>query len=94
LTAHARKALTISAGVVLLAVGAALLVLPGPGVPLIIAGLTLLGAHFAWARKLRERASNAGHRVVRRLREFFFRSSPESSDRATPGRPDAPAGGA
>jgi Putative transmembrane protein (PGPGW) len=92
LTAHARKALTISAGVVLLVVGTALLVLPGPGIPLIIAGLTLLGAHFAWARHLRERASDAGHGLVRRLRAFFSRSSPEPSPRATPGRPDAPGG--
>jgi len=60
LTAQARKALTISIGIVLVAVGMALLVLPGPGLPLIVVGLTLLSAHFVWARKLRVRLVDLG----------------------------------
>ena len=60
LTTHARKALTISIGIVLLVVGVALLILPGPGLPLIIVGLTLLSAHFVWARKLRVRLVDLG----------------------------------
>jgi hypothetical protein len=60
LTAHARKALTISIGIVLLVVGLALLILPGPGLPLIIVGLTLLSTHFAWARRLRARVADLG----------------------------------
>jgi Putative transmembrane protein (PGPGW) len=55
LTAQARKAVTISIGIVLLVVGVALLILPGPGLPLIIVGLTLLSAHFVWAQRLRAR---------------------------------------
>jgi len=92
LTAHARKVLTISVGTVLLVVGIALLVLPGPGIPLIVIGLTLLGAHFAWARNLRERLVKAGKSLARRLRELTSRSNPEPSGRATPGRRDASAG--
>ena len=92
LTAHARKVLTISAGTVLLVVGIALLVLPGPGIPLIVVGLTLLGAHFAWARNLKKRVVKAGKSSVRRLRELLSRSNPEPSGRATPGRPDPFAG--
>lgn len=41
-------------GTVLLVVGIALLVLPGPGIPLIIAGLALLGTQFPWARRALE----------------------------------------
>jgi drug/metabolite transporter (DMT)-like permease len=84
LTAHARKALTISIGIVLLVVGVALLILPGPGIPLILVGLTLLGAHFAWARKLRTRAVDLGKQGlgrVKRLRSSLFRP------RATANRP-------
>ena len=92
LTAHARKALTISAGTVLLVVGIPLLVLPGPGIPLIVVGLTLLGVHFAWARNLRKRVVDAGQLSARRLREILSRSNPEPSGRATPGRRDVPAG--
>jgi len=44
-------------------VGIALLVLPGPGIPLIVAGLALLGTQFPWARRalewLRARARSA-----------------------------------
>lgn len=53
----------IVAGSVLLAVGIALLVLPGPGIPLVVAGLALLGTQFPWARRalewLRARAKRA-----------------------------------
>ncbi|MFL5438682.1 MAG: PGPGW domain-containing protein [Myxococcales bacterium] len=92
LTAHARKVLTVSAGTVLLVVGIALLVLPGPGIPLIIVGLTLLGAHFAWARNLRERVVKVGKSSVRRLRALLSRSNREPSGGAAPGRRDASAG--
>lgn len=90
LTSHARKVLTISAGSVLLVVGIALLVLPGPGIPLIIVGLGLLGAHFAWARKLRERAMAYARQAGHRVRDAL---SPERREpaRPGPGRPDAKA---
>lgn len=39
-------------GLVLLAVGAALMVLPGPGILVIFAGLAVLAVEYAWARKL------------------------------------------
>lgn len=40
-------------GGTLVAIGAGLLVLPGPGIPLLLAGLLVLGTEFAWARRLR-----------------------------------------
>jgi len=63
LYAGARRIAVIVAGSVLLVVGIALLVLPGPGIPLIVAGLALLGTQFPRARRalewLRARARSA-----------------------------------
>jgi uncharacterized protein (TIGR02611 family) len=57
-------------GLALLAVGVVLLVLPGPGLLVIAAGLALLATEFAWARRLlvrvRERARQLGDQVRRR----------------------------
>jgi uncharacterized protein (TIGR02611 family) len=51
LYASARRIGILVGGWILLLVGVALLVLPGPGIPLIIAGLALLGTQFEWARR-------------------------------------------
>jgi len=48
-----RRAAIVTSGFALLLAGAALLVLPGPGIPLVAAGLALLSLEFAWARRLR-----------------------------------------
>jgi hypothetical protein len=53
--ARMRRVGTLAAGWTLLLAGTVLLVLPGPGIPLMLAGLALLGRELAWARKLRER---------------------------------------
>lgn len=46
-----RKALILVFGITLLVIGAALLVLPGPGILTLIIGLMVLATEFAWARK-------------------------------------------
>ena len=51
LYASARRIGILVGGSVLLVTGIAFLVLPGPGVPLIIGGLALLGTQFEWARR-------------------------------------------
>ena len=47
-------------------VGIALLVLPGPGIPIIAAGLAILATEFVWARhalhKAKQVAAQAGER--------------------------------
>lgn len=45
------------AGAALLLIGAAMLVLPGPGLLVIVAGLSLLAVDHRWARRLRARAA-------------------------------------
>jgi hypothetical protein len=57
------------AGAVLLLGGAAMLVLPGPGFLVIVAGLSLLAVDYLWARRLRalgaERLAATGRRIRR-----------------------------
>jgi uncharacterized protein (TIGR02611 family) len=43
-------------GIALLAAGVAMLVLPGPGIVVIIAGLAVLATEFVWAEKMLDRA--------------------------------------
>ena len=50
-----KRWLTVGAGFLLLAVGGALLVLPGPGIPFVLGGLALLGRELPWAKRLRDR---------------------------------------
>ena len=61
--------MTIVGGAVLLA-GLVMLVLPGPGVLTVVAGLAILGTEYAWARKAldeaKRRAKLAAARVRRR----------------------------
>jgi hypothetical protein len=75
-TSSARKALAVAAGSVLLAVGLALLVLPGPGIPLILLGLGILSAHYSWARRLRVRLVEEGKRAAARFREWRAQRAP------------------
>jgi hypothetical protein len=51
------RTLRVAAGWSLLVVGALLVVLPGPGIPLLVLGLALLSRDVPWARRLRERVA-------------------------------------
>jgi uncharacterized protein (TIGR02611 family) len=59
-------------GVVLVAGGLAMLVLPGPGILVVIAGLAVLATEFAWAEhlldKAKEQASKAKEGIGSRIR--------------------------
>lgn len=59
-----RFAVTI-AGVALLVFGAALMVLPGPGILGIVAGLAVLATEYAWAQRLLLRARTKAEEVQR-----------------------------
>lgn len=64
-----RIAVTV-AGFAVLAAGVAMLVLPGPGIVLIIVGLGILSSEYVWAQRLlriaREKAEQAKDTVLRR----------------------------
>jgi hypothetical protein len=55
-------------GWVLLAGGAALMVLPGPGIPLVLAGLVLVGRRRPWARRWHEAARARAAEAIGRVR--------------------------
>ena len=57
------RALVALAGFVILLAGLALLVLPGPGIPLIAVGLGLLALEFRWAEAALARALRHAERV-------------------------------
>ena len=67
-----RVGVTIAGFAVLLA-GAAMLVLPGPGIVVILAGLAILGTEYVWAQRLlriaKEKANQAKDAVFRKKEE-------------------------
>jgi uncharacterized protein (TIGR02611 family) len=60
---NVKRAIKIVFGFTLLAIGLALLVLPGPGWAVIFAGLAVLAAEFVWARRLLDRLKDGAGRV-------------------------------
>ena len=59
-----RMAFALTVGGTLIAVGVALLVLPGPGLLVIALGLALLATEFAWARHVLARSRHHATRVA------------------------------
>lgn len=84
---HFKRLLIMIAGGTVLALGVAMIVLPGPAIIIIPAGLAILALEFAWARRwLRSIRAimprpNPNHSTVRRITwqsirrsiEFLFR---------------------
>jgi tellurite resistance protein TerC len=64
----ARDVLVQAGGWLVLGVGAALLVLPGPGIPLVVAGLGILGRRHRWARSAAHRLRLRAARWMERIR--------------------------
>jgi uncharacterized protein (TIGR02611 family) len=82
LTRAVRRGGVFLVGMTLLVAGAAMLVLPGPGIAVILLGLVVLSAEFQWAQRalawLRERVSNLKDQAQARL---------PGADRRPPGGP-------
>jgi uncharacterized protein (TIGR02611 family) len=76
---HAWRMVVLVVGLVLVGAGLIMLVTPGPGIALILAGLALLSTEFDWAKRLlnwfRHRFAAARHEVRRRARR---RSRPDT----------------
>jgi uncharacterized protein (TIGR02611 family) len=64
----ARKVVVAVIGATVLALGVALIVLPGPAVVVIPLGLAILGTEFLWARRLLQRLRDSANRALRRPR--------------------------
>ena len=64
----ARRVAVLIGGSVLLLAGIVLLVLPGPGVPLIFVGLAVLGTQLPWARRAHRKMHELFRRALAALR--------------------------
>jgi len=73
---QAKRLVRVVVGFTLLIVGVALLVLPGPGWVTIFLGLALLGAEFAWARRLLDRLKATASHVKRTAQGAVQRRAP------------------
>jgi uncharacterized protein (TIGR02611 family) len=73
---YGKRIVVVLAGSAVLIAGVAMLVLPGPGLLVIIAGLAILSSEFEWADRLRlrirERAEAAAKRTGVSLRAVVF----------------------
>jgi uncharacterized protein (TIGR02611 family) len=85
-----RRGAVFLTGTTLLIAGAAMLVLPGPGIAVILLGLVVLSAEFKWAQRtlawVRERGRTFKDQAQARLPGGANRRPP--SDPPTRGRPD------
>ncbi|MGH8937206.1 MAG: PGPGW domain-containing protein [Acidimicrobiia bacterium] len=63
----ARRLVVAVVGGTIVLVGIALLVVPGPGLLFIAAGLALLGTEFVWARSLMSKIRRQAQRVKERV---------------------------
>jgi uncharacterized protein (TIGR02611 family) len=64
-----RRAVVATVGSTLLIAGVLMLVLPGPGVVVILAALTLLASEFHWARRLKRKVVVWLRRRTKKLAE-------------------------
>ena len=57
-----------SVGGALVVLGLILMVLPGPGIPVLLLGLVVLASEFAWAETLLRRAKQGGSAALDKVR--------------------------
>jgi tellurite resistance protein TerC len=60
---HLKTVITTVVGFTVLAIGAAMLILPGPGIVVIGIGLLILSAEFVWAKRALDRMKDGARRV-------------------------------
>ncbi len=75
---HGRRLVIFVIGMTILVIGLLLILLPGPGIPIAIGGLAILGIEFAWARYWLRRSRLTSRRVGRSLRRRFGRGRPRA----------------
>jgi uncharacterized protein (TIGR02611 family) len=70
---HGKRAGIFVVGWVIVLAGVVMLVLPGPGLLVIIAGLSVLGIEFAWAAKLRDQAKDKAKAATEKAKSAIRR---------------------
>lgn len=66
------KAALVLMGFTLLVTGVVFLFLPGPGLAIIAAGLTLLAVEFIWARRLLNKMKKQGNKALKAMKINFL----------------------
>lgn len=66
-----KKILVFVVGMTILLFGLALLVLPGPGIPIIILALILLATEFLWAQRLLNRVKSVGKGIKKGIKKKY-----------------------
>jgi tellurite resistance protein TerC len=66
---HTRRVIVLVVGGTTLAIGAFMMIGPGPGIPIFFIALALLGTEFAWARRLMERSKGVAIGAARTTAE-------------------------
>ena len=61
---HVRRVIVGVVGITVVLIGVAMIVLPGPAVVVIPAGLGILAVEFTWAKRLLEQLKQRGSRVL------------------------------
>jgi uncharacterized protein (TIGR02611 family) len=75
----ARKGGITVAGIAMMAAGVAMLVLPGPGVAVILLGLAVLASEYDWAARLLATLRQRATRMARPLTERLRRKRPAAA---------------
>ena len=75
---QAKRLIKIVVGFTLLAAGAAMMVLPGPGIVTIMLALAILSAEFVWARRLLDRMKAAARDAADTIRGKSRETPPRS----------------
>lgn len=87
---HVRRAVVLVIGGTVVLTGVVMLAAPGPGLLAIFAGLTILAAEFAWARRLLKRARGAFGEMKASTWDRFQRKSGPSEPPSEPKGPEGP----
>ena len=77
---HFKKILVLIIGGTVLLVGIILIVLPGPSLIVIPAGLAILAIEFSWARRLLKRAQNAANSKILSFRPHRAKSNHQENN--------------
>jgi uncharacterized protein (TIGR02611 family) len=79
-----RVTLVFVVGLTLLLSGLLMLVLPGPGLLVILAALAVLAVEFTWARRMLQRARSHQQQLLERARRRTPSSNPTEIDGSNP----------
>ena len=79
---HIRRIIITVVGGTVLLLGAAMVLLPGPGALVMLGGLAVLGTEYAWARRWMRKGKLMAHKALSKTQQIF-----SSKDKAQPAGP-------